>query len=115
MPAVNILGASISNVVCYGVAGIIDTVLVLKVTGLRIRVWDMFLKPLICSLAMGVLVYVAYCGLSAIRPGTVTTVASVLVGVAAYLFLAVMTRLFTPEELDSIPGGGRLKRFMKKG
>ena len=114
MPKVNILGASISNVVCYGVAGIIDTVLVLKVTGLRVRIWDMFLKPLVCSLTMGAAVYLAYRGLSALHPGSIATIASVLVGVGAYLLMAIKTRLFTSEELDSIPGGGKLKRFLKK-
>ena len=114
MPSINILGASISNVVCYGVAGIIDTILVLKVTGLRVRFWNMFLKPLVCSLAMGCAVFFAYSGLSSIRPGTVTTLASVAVGVGVFFLMAMMTELFTSEELDSIPGGGRIKRFLRK-
>ena len=114
VPAVNILGASISNVICYGVAGIIDTVLVLKITGLRVRLWDMFLKPLFCSVTMGAAVLLAYRGLYALRPGTIATLAAVAAGVAVYFIMAVLTRLFTPEELDSIPGGGRIKRFMRK-
>ena len=114
MPKVNILGASISNVVCYGVAGILDMVLVLRLTGLRVRIWNMFLKPLACSLAMGAAVYFAYLGLHAIRPGMITTIASVLVGVGVYFVMAMMTELFTAEELDSIPGGGRIKRFLRK-
>jgi stage V sporulation protein B len=114
MPAVNILGASISNVVCYGVAGILDMVLVLRLTGLRVRVWNMFLKPLVCSLAMGAAVHFAYLGLHAIRPGMITTIASVLVGVGVFFLMAMMTELFTAEELDSIPGGGRIKRFLRK-
>ena len=114
IPAINILGASISNVVCYGVAGIFDTILVLKVTGLRVRFWNMFLKPLVCSLAMGCAVYFAHMGFSALRPGTISTLASVAVGVGVYFLMAMMTELFTAEELDSIPGGGRIKRFLRK-
>jgi stage V sporulation protein B len=114
IPSINILGASISNVVCYGVAGIIDTILVLKVTCLKVRVWDMFLKPLVCSLAMGCAVYFAYKGLSSLRPGTITTIASVLAGVGVYMLMAMMTELFSAEELDSIPGGSRIKRFLRK-
>ena len=114
MPKVNILGASISNVVCYGVAGILDMVLALRLTGLRVRVWNMFLKPLVCSLAMGAAVHFAYLGLHAIRPGMITTIASVLVGVGVFFLMAMMTELFTAEELDSIPGGGRIKRFLRK-
>ncbi|MBQ7278458.1 MAG: polysaccharide biosynthesis protein [Clostridia bacterium] len=113
IPKVNILGASFSNLICYAVSGIIDTVLVLRVTGLRIRFVDMFLKPIACSLAMGAAVYGAYALLYAIRPGIITTLASVLVGVGVYLFMAMVMRLFTPEELSSIPGGSKLKRFFK--
>ena len=115
LPAVNILGASISNVVCYGVAGLIDTVLVLRVTGLKVRLWEMFLKPLVCSLAMGVAVFLVYKGLYALRPGTIATLLAVIVGVGVYLLMAIVTGLFTPEELDSIPGGGRIKKYIRRG
>jgi stage V sporulation protein B len=74
----------------------------------------MFIKPMICSLAMGAAVYFAYLGLHAIRPGMVTTIASILVGVGVYFLMAMMMELFTAEELDSIPGGGRIKRFLRK-
>ena len=114
MPSINILGASLSNVVCYGVAGIIDMILVLRVTGLKVRIWSMFLKPLVCSLTMGAAVFFVYSALHALRPGLITTVASVLVGMGVYFLMAMMTELFSPEELDSIPGGGRIKRFLRK-
>ena len=114
MPSINILGASISNVVCYGVAGVIDTVLVLRVTGLKVRIWDMFLKPLVCALVMGCAVYFAYKGLCAIRPGTISTIASVVAGVGVYMLMAMMTELFSAEELDSIPGGSRIRRFLRR-
>ena len=114
IPSLNIVGASISNVICYATAGIIDTILVLKVTGLRIRIKEVFLKPAFCSFAMGCAVGIVYRLLYAFRPGTLTTLASVLVGVAVYFFALVTTRLFTNEELDSIPGGGKLKHILYK-
>ena len=114
VPSLNIVGASISNVVCYSSAGIIDTVLVLKVTGLRIRVKEVILKPILCSLAMGGAVSIAYRCLYVIRPGTITTIASVLIGVGVYFLALVVTKLFTNEELDSIPGGGKLKHIIYK-
>ena len=43
-----------------------------------------------------------------------TPLASVLAGVGVYFLMAMMTELFTAEELDSIPGGGRIKRFLRK-
>ena len=74
----------------------------------------MFLKPLVCSLAMGCAVYLAYRGLHALRPGTITTLIAVLVGVGVYFLMAMVVELFSPEELDSIPGGGRIKQFLRK-
>ena len=70
-----------------------------------------FMKP---KRILGAAVYFAYLGLHAIRPGMITTIASVLVGVGVYFVMAMMTELFTAEELDSIPGGGRIKRFLRK-
>ena len=50
-PAINIQGASISTVACYAVAGILDLIYLIRVTGMRLELWDCFGKPLAASLA----------------------------------------------------------------
>ncbi len=111
LPSVNILGASYSNIACYGVAGILDTVFFLRCTGMRVRFWRMFGKPLAASVIMGAVVYYVYRLLYALHPGTLVTLLSIVVGAVVYLLLVFALRMFSPKELSMIPGGRRLARF----
>ena len=43
---------------------------------------------------------------------TVATMFSVLVGVSVYGVLVVVLRMFSPDELEFIPGGSKLKKLM---
>ena len=51
---------------------------------------------------------------SSVKSTALLVILSVLVGVGVFFLMAMMTELFTAEELDSIPGGGRIKRFLRK-
>ena len=113
LPSVNILGASYSNIACYGVAGVLDLLLFMKYSGYRPEIKDVFVKPLACSLIMGAAAAGAYKLFTHLRPGTVATVAAVLVGIAVYGVLVIVCRLFTPEELENIPGGRKLKKLLR--
>lgn len=115
-PAINIQGASISTVACYAVAGILDTIYLLRATKLRISFWDVICKPVVAALGMGVAVYFAGVFLQAHLSQTVATLGSVAVGVVIYAALAVVLRVFSAEDLKLVPGGVRLKRlFDRKG
>lgn len=114
-PAINIQGASISTVACYAVAGILDLIYLIRVTGMRLELWDCFGKPLAASLAMGAAVYFGGAFLRNHLPETVATLGSVAVGVVIYAALAVALKLFSEEELRFIPGGNRLRRLLYRG
>ncbi|MDO4543691.1 MAG: polysaccharide biosynthesis protein [Clostridia bacterium] len=114
MESVNIVAASWSNVACYGIAGILDVIFLAKHTKMRLSVWKIFLKPLIASLVMGLFVYFAYDVLYAIRAGTMMTLVCVILGVAVYIAMSFVLRVFDADELQYIPflrkfGKGRTK------
>lgn len=113
-PAINIQGASISTVACYAVAGILDTVYLLRATKLRIRFFDVLCKPVIAALGMGVAVYFAGAFLQAHLSQTLATLGSVAVGVVIYAALIVALRAFSAEDLAFVPGGARLRRFVDR-
>ena len=114
IPEVGIVGASISNIACYAVAGILDAIALCRVIKLKPNIAGCFIKPLTASLIMGELVFFVYKLLYALHPGTLVTLVSVIVGIVAYLLLLFALRVFTPQELSYIPGGARLKRFYKR-
>ena len=114
IPSVNIQGAAVSTVICYAYAGVADTIYMIRRTKLPVNMFDIFLKPILASLAMGVVVYLIYDSVLAAGHATLATLLSVAVGVAVYAVLVVVLRMFSSDELSFIPGGGRLKAIIYK-
>ena len=98
-----ILGAAISTVLCYAIAGIGDTIYVIKKTGMNISYSDTFFKPIFSSVLMGIAVFLVYRLAFAMGHPTIGTVAAIIVGVAVYLGLMILTHPFSPSDLEFIP------------
>jgi len=116
IPSVNIQGAAVSTVVCYAFAGIADTIYAARRARLKLPLLDVFGKPLLASLAMGVTVHFAHAALLKSSHETVATLGAVCIGVGIYAALACLFKVFSYDELALIPGGVKLRRlFYPKG
>ena len=112
-PAINIDGAAIATVACYAVAGLLDLFYLVRLARLSLNVWDLFGKPLLASLLMGGVTFLAEAALSyALGSTSLTTLLSVGVGVLVYGALVLLLRMFSAEDLARIPGGARLSRLL---
>jgi stage V sporulation protein B len=120
MKEINILGAVFSNLACYGVAGILDTIALLRVTKAKLNVLDTFLKPAFVSAIMGSVAWVLHMLLSKIPllasgwPSMIPTVLAIAAAFLVYVMLTVRFGMFTKEELAYIPGGRKLARFARR-
>lgn len=120
MKEINILGAVFSNLACYGIAGILDTAALLKVTKAKLNVLDTFIKPALASALMGgaaLGLYTLLMRTSLFGTGRMTmipTVLAVLAAVAVYAVFTLLFGMFTREELAYIPGGRKLARFARR-
>lgn len=120
MKEINILGAVISNLTCYGIAGILDTAAILKVTKARLNVLDTFIKPALASALMGAAAWGTHrllSGLTIFQNGWMAhaaTVIAILAAVVAYGVFTLLFGMFTKEELAYIPGGRKLARFARR-
>jgi len=112
IPSVNIQGAAISTVICYAFAGVADTIYMMRRTKMPVRIFDLFVKPLVASVAMGGVVYLIFDFISASGHMTIATLFSVAIGVCVYAALIVVLRMFSADELSFIPGGDKLKKLM---
>ena len=120
MKEVNILGAVLSNLACYGIAGILDTIALLRVTKAKLNVLDTFLKPTLASALMGA----AGWGVQKLLSGMavfqgiwmsrLATGIAILAAVAVYAVFTLLFGMFTKEELTYIPGGRKLARFARR-
>ena len=112
-PQINIDGAAIATVACYAVAGILDLIYLARLVRLSFSVWDLFGKPLLASLLMGGVVYLAEQLFAwTIGSNTASTLGAVAVGIVVYLALVLVLRMFSREDLERIPGGARLGRLL---
>lgn len=110
--SVNIQGAAVSTVVCYAAAGILDTIYVLRKTGMRVNLWDVFIKPVFSSIIMGFIAALCYKLLSGYGHTVIATLASVAAGGAVYLLLAVVLKMFSPADLEFMPGGAKIRKLL---
>ncbi len=113
-PSIHVYGAVISSIVCDAVVFILVFVALRNRLPLGLKLWHHLLKPLLCSLVMGAFVY----GVHHLTVGTIgnaiATILAVAAGVAVYLALIVFTRMFTQEEMLSLPLGSKLVRILEK-
>ena len=112
IPGLNILGAALSSVLCYCVAGILDTIYVYKKTGIKVHIWHTFLKPIVSAIIMGVIVWLTYGALTSLGMGTSATLISVGVGGLVYVGLAVFLRMFDKNDMEFIPGLAKIQNML---
>jgi stage V sporulation protein B len=105
IPSINVKGAAIGTVVCYGVAAILDVYFVVKHTGMKIRILDHIIKPVASSALMGIVVYLAYPIIyDIVDSNTIATIASILVGGTVYAGGLLFTKTITKQEISLIRG-----------
>lgn len=74
-----------------------------------------FLIPAVCSVIMGVVVYLIYFLTHLIlRSNTISTILAILVGGFAYFVLMIVSKGMTEEDLLAFPGGRTLITFARK-
>lgn len=112
IPHINIQGAAVSTVACYAAACLLDVIYLVRKTTLKIHVVDVFVKPVVSSLAMGAVVHVLYGRLSGLALNKyITTLGAVGTGVMVYVVLFFLLRMLNADDLAFIPGGKKLERF----
>lgn len=110
MPFINIYGAALSTVLCYTVAGALDVVWMIRKMRLRINAFDVFVKPILSSVVMGIYAAFVYSVLGSHE--RLATVASIAVGAAVYAVMMVLLKGFSKSDLAFIPGGDKLARLL---
>ncbi len=98
-----ILGAALSTVLCYAIAAIGDTFFVLHYTRMRISYADTFVKPILSSVLMGLVVYLVFTLIRSMGHPTVGTIISIAVGVAVYIAAMIFLRPFNASDLEFLP------------
>ncbi|MBQ1520272.1 MAG: polysaccharide biosynthesis C-terminal domain-containing protein, partial [Clostridia bacterium] len=108
-----VLGAAISTVLCYVVAGIGDTIYTINHANMKVRWFDTFGKPLLSAAAMGAVVYFAYSFINKAGHPTLATLGSVVLGVIVYAACLWVLRAFNKDDLGFMPGSRKLAKLFR--
>ena len=113
MKIMNIYGAALSTVFCYAVAAVLDTLWLIRYMHLKIDIFDVFGKPMLASLTMGIYAAAVFQKLDG--RGNIATLLAIAVAVGIYGAMVVLLRMFSPSDLEFVPGGRKLAKLLYRG
>lgn len=118
-PAINIFGAPTGTMIGYLWMAVMDYIFIRRSIRMKPRLFQVFGKPLVCSLLMGGAAFGIYTLVGAVI-GTSTRLSllvCMLAGIAAavvvYLFAVSVSGAITSDDLKLIPGGEKVGRFLR--
>jgi len=121
-PDIGIVASPIGTLVCFIVISALNIAFILAKVRERPRFSGVFVRPLLCSTAMAGAAYLAYAALHRLGAGLIGEGrlaiilylgASVLVGVAVYGVLIVVTHAVTAEDMKLVPKGDKIARVLR--
>lgn len=115
IPSINIHGAAISTVIAFMIAAILDLYFVIKYAGISLSIKDVFLRPILSALGMGLVAYLSYGALGRILSSTkIATIAAIMIGAVAYLILLIITGTISSKDLEFMPKGDKIRSTLDK-
>ncbi len=113
-PEINIVGAPIGTLLCYIVVVALNVFAIIKETKVQLKIKDFIIKPVFCTVIMGIFTYVTYKSIFDLLGSTLALVLSIAVSVLIYFSLIAITKTLTEEEILLLPKGKKIASLMKK-
>ena len=114
-PEINILGAVFSTVACYSVAALLNTILLKRVTQIKIDFVSILIKPLICAVGMGIASFGVYEAVFLLtQSNAIGVILAITFGAAVYFLGMVLIKGIERSDLEQIPMSGKLIRTMDR-
>lgn len=113
-PNINIYGATISSIICQGIAFIYCLIYLNKYIKMKINFKNNIFKPILSALIMGGAVYITYIILVSRIGNTLSTLIAIFIGVIVYALMIAITKTLSKEEIYMIPFGTKLYKILLK-
>ena len=116
-PDINIKGAPIGTLVCYGLIATVNLVIVWRLLAEKPNYLKVFAKPVLASAIMGATAWAVHglCGrflTGGYVKESLATLAAIGAAVMVYLILVLALRLITREDLKMIPKGDKIAALL---
>ncbi len=113
--SLNIVGASVGTVVCYGYIFIANLICFIKYSKAKINLLSVIFKPAFAGLVCGLAAFGANLGLNAlIGVGKVNTALCIIFAAVIYIICLGVTKAFTENDIKMLPKGEKLAKLLAK-
>lgn len=114
IPGIGAAGAAFATVACHAVAFFIGFNVLKANMKLGLSFSKFIGKPILASVMMSICSYGIYLLLGGINAGKMATIIAILVAVIVYALAVIVLKIFTKEEINMIPYGHKLSKFLEK-
>jgi len=115
IPSINIYGAPIGTIVCYLFIVISSLYLVLMITNVKVNLLDILVKPLIASLACGLVAKATYNLLFSFLNTKYVLLPSIILGAIVYIYIILLLKTINEDDVRMIPKSEKIEHKLKKG
>lgn len=114
-PSINIYGAPIGSIICQIISFSYSFTILSKTVSLSLNLKKYILKPLLCSVIMGISAYFVH-KITMIITGVniISVIFAIIVAVIIYAIMIFITNSLSKDEIEMLPMGNKLYSLVKK-
>ncbi len=113
IPSINIKGAPIGTILCYGFIVIASVIILLKRVKLNLSFYSVFLKPFLCAVASALCGYLLYSQVVTIFATSVSVAFSIVFTAVFYAILLLASKTFTKNDILLLPNAEKLLKTLE--
>lgn len=114
IPSINIYGAPIGTLVCYMFIVVSSLYLVLMITGIKVNLLDILVKPLVAAILCGISAKATYNLLFSFLHSKYVLIPAIIVGVVIYIYVILLLKTINENDIRMIPKSKKIERTLKK-
>ena len=111
-PSINIKGAPIGTLVCYGLIALLNVIAMNRALVKRPSYMQLFLKPALATAAMAVTAKGSFLFLVGRMSRNLSTLLAIGAAAAVYVVMVLLLRVITKEDLEMVPHGEKMAKFL---
>ena len=114
IPEINIQGANVGSMVCYGFVTVVAMFVLCRRTGVIPDFMSILVKPLLASLLCGAAAYFSEILFDIVLMQSIATILSVIVAIIVYIISLLLLRAIKREDILQMPKGNKIVKVIEK-
>ena len=114
IPWINIQGANIGSIVCYGFVTVVALFVICRETKIVPDFVSIFVKPLFAGIICGITAYFSEIFFDILFKQRIATILAVITAIIVYIIALVLIRAIKREDILQMPKGNKIVKILEK-